>query len=177
MRRMTREAFHRFTATQPRRFERVCGEPVAMAPERVIHAQVKARVWAALDRAVRTACVSCQALPDGVTVEIGEDTDYEPDAIVNCGPIDPDGTAAPNPVIVVEVLSPGTASVDTGHKFADYFKHPAINHYLIVRPQVREVIHHRRMADGIESRIVNVGTLTFDPPNISVDIADFYAAR
>ena len=41
----------------------------------------------------------------GMTVEV--DTDYEPDAVVNCGPpIPDDAIAAPNPVIVVEVLSP-----------------------------------------------------------------------
>ena len=50
-----------------------------------------------------------------MTVEV--DTDYEPDAVVNCGPpIPDDAVAATNPVIVVEVLSPGTRGIDTGAK-------------------------------------------------------------
>jgi hypothetical protein len=35
-------------------------------------------------RAVTVAGVPCKALPDGATVETG-DSDYEPDALVNCG--------------------------------------------------------------------------------------------
>lgn len=53
-------------------------------------------------------------------IETG-DSDYEPDAFVNGDPpIADDAVAAPNPVIVVEVLSPGTASTDTGGKLAGY---------------------------------------------------------
>jgi hypothetical protein len=81
-------------------------------PERIQHVRVKARVWTALDRATASAGVDCEALSDGVTVEV--DADYEPDAIVNCGPCaSPDAIAATNPVIVVEVLSPATQSIDT----------------------------------------------------------------
>jgi hypothetical protein len=35
-----------------------------------------------------------------------------------------DAVAAPNPVIIGEVLSPGTASTETGGKLADYFRDP-----------------------------------------------------
>src|SRR3712207_9097062 len=65
----------------------------------------------------RSAGLGCEAFADGMTVEIGEDYDYEPDAVVNCGDrLHPDVVAAPNPVIVVEVLSPSTQSTDTGAK-------------------------------------------------------------
>ena len=57
------------------------------------------------------AGLDCEALGDGVTIEVDDDTDYEPDAVVNYGPeLPPDATAASNPVIVVEVLSPSTQS-------------------------------------------------------------------
>src|ERR1700759_5755100 len=115
--RLSREEFHRWAEGQPVRYERVNGEPVAMSPERIQHVRVKARVWAALDRAVATAGVDCEALNDGVTIEVDDDTDYEPDAGVNGGlPAEPDAVAAANPVIVVEVLSPSTQSIDTGDK-------------------------------------------------------------
>jgi Uma2 family endonuclease len=58
---------------------------------------------------VTVAGVACQAIPDGATVETG-DSDYEPDALVNGGePMADDAIAAPNPVIIVEVLSPGSS--------------------------------------------------------------------
>ena len=125
MQRMTRDEFHRWAEGQKGRFERIAGEPVAMSPERIQHVRLKARIWATLDRAIRDAGLNCEALADGVTIEVDDDTDYEPDAIVNCGPaMHPDATAATNPVVVVEVLSPGTQSIDTTDKLADYFRVP-----------------------------------------------------
>ena len=174
--RLTRAEFRLWTERQPRRHERIGSEPVAMAPERIVHARLKARIWQALDRAIRDGGLNCEALPDGVTVEIDEDTDYEPDALVNCGPpVPPDAIAANNPVIVVEVLSPSTQSIDSGDKLADYFRVPSIRHYLIVRVRRREVIHHWRAGPDIMTRAVTTGPIRLDPPGISIDIAEIYA--
>ena len=83
--RLSRSEFHQWTAAQTRgRFERVNGEVVAMSPERSIHARLKARIWRALDREITGSGLPCEAMPDGMTVEIDQDTDYEPDALVNC---------------------------------------------------------------------------------------------
>lgn len=174
---MTREEYYRWSETRPAgRYELVSGEVVAMAPERGIHLRTKARAWQALDRAIATAGFDCEALPDGATVEVGEASAYEPDVTVTCGQaMADDATAAPNPVIVVEVLSPGTRSVDTGLKFAEYFRVPSIHHYLILRPDTRSVVHHRRMPDGrIESAILGEGSLRLDPPGLVVEVADLF---
>ena len=164
--RLSRVEFHRWAADQPKgRFERVSGSPVAMAPERWVHARLKARIWRALDREIRDLGLPCQAAPDGMTVEIDEDTDYEPDALVNCGDLIPDeATAAPNPVVIVEVLSPRTESLDAGGKLADYFRLPSVRHYLLVRPLRREIIQHSRIGDRIETRIIGTGGVELDPP-------------
>jgi Uma2 family endonuclease len=176
--RLTREEFHRWAEGQSQRYERIAGEPVAMSPERIQHVRIKNRVWAALDRAVQEAALDCEALGDGVTIEVDEDTDYEPDAVVNCGPrLPPDAIAATNPVIVVEVLSPSTQSVDSGEKLADYFRIPSIQHYLVIRSRRQEVIHHCRLGDAIVSRAVNVGAIRLDPPGIVLDVAEVYAER
>jgi Uma2 family endonuclease len=176
--RLTREEFHRWAEGQTQRFERIAGEPVAMSPERIQHVRIKSRVWAALDRAIRDADLDCEALADGVTVEVDDETDYEPDALVNCGPrLPPDATAATNPVIVVEVLSPSTQSVDSSEKLADYFRVPSIQHYLIVRARRQEIIHHWRAGEEIVSRAANVGVIRLDPPGIVLDVAEVYGGR
>jgi Uma2 family endonuclease len=174
--RMSRDEFRRWAQSQPKgRYERVGGEPVAMTPERVGHIQVKTRVWQALDRAVRAAGVGCQALGDGLTVEVDAQTDYEPDALVNCGPPLPlDAVAATNPVVVVEVMSPSTQAIDAGDKLADYFRLPSIRHYLLVRTRRREVVHHERLSDRIETRIVTAGEISLDPPGLVVAVDEFY---
>ena len=176
--RLTREEFHRWTEGQTQRYERIGGEPVAMSPERAQHVRLKSRVWAAFDRAIRDGSLDCEALADGMTVEVDAETDYEPDALVNCGPrLPPDATAATNPVIVVEVLSPSTQSVDSSEKLADYFRVPSIQHYLIVRSRRQEIIHHWRSGDEIVSRAVNVGAIRLDPPGIMLDVAEVYGGR
>jgi Uma2 family endonuclease len=172
---LSREEFRRWAEGRQERYERIAGEPVAMSPERIAHARVKSRVWAALDRAIRNANLPCEALPDGITVEVDADTDYEPDAIVNCGsPAPDDAVAATNPVVVVEVLSPSTESIDLADKLADYFKVASIHHYLIVRARRREVILHSRSGAVIVSRVINLGSIVLDPPGISIDLADLY---
>ena len=174
---LSRAEYRRWAEAQPRgRFERVAGEVVAMAPERIAHVRVKARAWQALDRAIRAAGLPCEALGDGATVEVGDDTDHEPDAVAYCGePIAGDDVAAPNPVIIVEVLPPSTQSVDTGTKLIDYFKVPSVRHYLIIRADRRAVIHHRRRDDGgIETRLLAEGRIALDPPGIDIAIEDFY---
>jgi Uma2 family endonuclease len=174
---LTREQFHRWAEGQTQRYERIAGEPVAMSPERAQHVRLKNRVWAALDRAIREAGLDCEALGDGITVEVDADTDYEPDALVNCGPrIAPDATAATNPVVVVEVLSPSTQSVDTGEKLADYFRVPSIQHYLVVRSRRKEIIHHRRSGDEVVSSTVYLGEIRLDPPGIILHVAQVYLA-
>jgi len=61
---------------QPRhRFERLAGTPVAIAPGRWAPSPLKARIWRALAREIRAAGLPCEAAPDGMTVEIDDDTD------------------------------------------------------------------------------------------------------
>jgi Uma2 family endonuclease len=174
--RLTREEFRRWAEAQTQRYERIAGRPVAMSPERVMHVRLKARVWRALDRAISDAGLDCEALSDGVTIEVDDETDYEPDAVVNCGPrIDPDATAATNPVMVVEVLSLSGQSIDSSDKLGDYFRVPSIQHYLVVRARRREIIHHWREGTKIMSQAINIGSILLDPPGISIDVAEVYA--
>jgi Uma2 family endonuclease len=174
--RLSREEFRAWAARQPRgRYERVDGRVVAMSPERIGHALVKGRVWRSLDRALLEAGAACVAIPDGATVEIDERTEYEPDVVVTCGEtLDLEAVAAPRPVIVVEVTPPSTRAVDAGEKLADYFRVPSIQHYLIISARRREVIHHARRGEKIETSIVTAGLIALNPPGISLALDDFY---
>ena len=97
--------------------------------------------------------------------------------MVNCGPRAPgDAIAATSPVIVVEVLSPSTQSIDLADKLADYFKVATIQHYLIVRARRHEVILDSRAGSEIISRVINIGSIALDPPGITIDLADLYPA-
>jgi Uma2 family endonuclease len=172
---LSREEFRRWAEGRKERYERIAGEPVAMSPERARQVRIKHRLRAALDRAVRETGLDCEALGDGITIEVDAETDYEPDVVVNCGPkLGPD-VAASNPVVVAEVLSPSTQSIDSSEKLADYFRVPSIRHYLIVRARRCETIHYWRSGSDIASGVINLGTIWLDPPGISIDFNDLYA--
>ena len=177
--RMTRAAYREWATVQPNgRYELIEGIVVRMAAERLEHARIKAAVWLALRNSIVAAGVACEALPDGITVEVGDDTDYVPDAMVNCGErAAPAAIAVQRPVIVVEVSSPSTVAVDKGLKLAGYFRVPSIHHYLLVRADRRAVIHHRRRpdGDGFDTRILSDGLLKLDPPGLRVGVDSFYA--
>ena len=158
---------------QPSRYELIAGEPVAMAPERVAHAEAKFMIARRLAEAVEAAALPCQVFTDGMAVQIDEFTVYEPDALVRCGERLPgDAVKVLDPLIVVEVVSPSSRGRDAGAKFADYFRLPSLRHYLILSTENRTVVHHARDDAGvITSRVVSDGTITLDPPGISVSLS------
>ena len=172
---MSREEWRRWSEDHGARSERVRGEVIAMAPERWAHARAKANILLAF-RAALAGRPECVAVPDGMTVEIDEDTDYEPDVAIHCGgPIPDDSTAIPNPVVVVEVLSPATRHVDTHIKLGDYFRLPSIQHCLLVRADWREVLHCKRDASGSPAlTTVTSGAVTLDPPGVALRVQDIF---
>jgi len=174
--RMTSDQFIAWAMEQPegQRYELAGGELVGIAPERAAHARAKAQIWRRLADAIAAANLPCEAFPDGMAVEVDDQTTYEPDALVRCGtPLPADAVKLTDPFIVVEVLSPSTRARDAGAKLADYFRLPSLRHYLIVRTEDRAVIHHARgEGDAIATRIIREGTIRLDPPGIT--IADFF---
>ena len=99
------------------KYELVDGVAVAVSPERARHAVVKLAAVRALQEAIRTAQPPCRALIDGVAVRIDAATSYVPDALVYCGEsVDLDAMEIPAPIIVVEVVSPSSVSIDTNRK-------------------------------------------------------------
>lgn len=171
----TADAFLAWAGAQPEgRFELIRGQVVAMAPERLAHIRAKVRARDALERAVATAVLSCEAIGDGLGIRVDEASVYIPDAVVRCGPELPGNTSViDDAVLVVEVLSPSTRTIDTYAKLAGYFRLPSLRHYLIVDTDARFVIHHRRgPAGGIATRILPEGPIDLDPPGLAVTVAD-----
>src|SRR5271165_6568377 len=156
------------------RWELRDGEPVLMAPERAAHALTKFAAQKAIDAAIARAGLPCRMFPDGMTVRVSARTAFEPDALVVCPPPPLDAIEIPNPVIVVEVLSPSTAADDHGVKLDGYFSLPSVEHYLILDPDRRVMIHHKRGTDAIETRILRDGLVRFDPPGLEAEIAAFF---
>jgi Uma2 family endonuclease len=158
--------------SERQRTELINGQIVAKAPERLTHNRVKGQVYIALRQAVAAANLPCEVMTDGVAVRIDDHTAYEPDALVRCGNELPgEMMFVPDPMIVVEVLSPTTAHSDTSAKLIGYFKVPSVAHYLVLDPDDRTVTHHTR--DGTPT-VLNSGLLRLDPPGIDLSVEDLF---
>lgn len=175
--RMTVDEFLIWAEGRPGRWELEGGRIIAMAPERLRHLEAKNEALRALERAIKTAKLPCRALPDGATVRINNQTAFEPDAMVYCGPRLPGKSfEVAKPVIVVEVLSDSTARRDTHVKLAGYFAVESVQHYLIVDPDRRFIVHHKRGAgDLIETRILHAGNVLLDPPGLNLPVEELFA--
>ena len=176
--RMNVDEFLAWAQARPGRYELYDGAVYAMSPEGAGHAKVKLRIQIALVEAIRKSGVPCHVLPDGMTVRVDERTAHEPDAQVYCGAELPfDALEVPNPVIVVEVLSPSTRRIDASLKLAGYFRLSSVAHYLLFDPGKPLVVHHKRAGDGtIVTNIVTGGAIDLDPPGITLALVNIYGA-
>jgi Uma2 family endonuclease len=160
------------------RYELVDGEVVPMSPERYRHSLVKSDAGVALYLAVKAAEVPCRVLWDGPLVAINDRTMRKPDVMVRYRSSsgvnqDPGALVLAGPLIVLEVVSPSNEQLDLVDKLIEYNSVPSIKHYLIVRPEKRTVVHHKRNDQGEwATSIRHDGDIALDPPGVKVAVAD-----
>ena len=183
---MTTEEFMRWYEAQPDglHFELLDGvvyprrNPAIMQAERLVHAELKARILTSFRNQITAERIACSALGDGMAVRVGPRTTFEPDVLVRAGPSLPRDTVIfEDATIVVEVTSPSTQRLDIGHKLIRYFRNPHIQHYvIIVTDDEAAVIHHRRTERGvIETKTFDGGLLPLDPPGLTLDVDALFA--
>lgn len=177
--RMTVDEFLTWGQTQPQeagKLELLDGIVIVQQSEKWAHSRLKHRIVVALETAIATAGAPCYAAPEGPSVRLSSTRAFEPDALVAPLPEPADDSLEiTNPIIVVEVLSPSTARMDTTVKLKGYFEHPTIRHYLIIDPEGRTITHHRRNDTGvIETAVLDSGTVSMSPPGISITLADVF---
>lgn len=92
----------------------------------------------------------CRVYTENVRLMVKEDTEYRlPDVMATCSERDAQSrNEKRDPVVLVEVLSPGTAMQDLGPKTDGYRKIVSLQAYLIVNPQEAWVRVYERNADG-----------------------------
>ncbi len=175
---MTADEFLVWAEGKEGRWELHDGVPVMMSPERLAHVRTKGRARSALNDAIAKSRLRCEAFADGVAIKINSGAIFEPEATVACGPRRPDDAIVlDDPIVVVEVLSPSTAAIDHGRELSGYFSLPSVEHYLILDPDRRVVIHHKRgLGEAIETRVLSNGVARLDPPGFEVAVEALFPA-
>ena len=127
------------------RYELIGGEIVAMAPPSGIHGALAAglalTIGARLVRPCRIVAEAGIVLPDRM------DTYYQADLAVTCAGLSAE-PSVPEPKVIVEVLSPSTASTDYLRKLPDYRGIPSVQDILLVSSTEARIEHWQRAEDG-----------------------------
>ncbi len=172
---MTVDEFVRWSDMQADglRYELLNGEIVAQAGVLGRHVKVVKNIEASLDVALPPGCTAYA----GMGVSDGDDLALIPDLMVLCGrEIDDDERYVHDPIIIVEVLSPSTASRDMGDKLLAYQRIPTLEHYLIVHPVERFVLIHSAGPERDWSIVRSVREdFALDPPDVTIPFEPIFA--
>ncbi|WP_019904916.1 Uma2 family endonuclease [Methylobacterium sp. 77] len=128
------------------RWELLDGLAVLMSPPRERHQTIVANLIRRLgDLADHKGC---RALP-GLAILSAAMDDFAPipDVVVRCGPLLPDGYAS-DPILVAEVLSKSTMSLDRGRKTDFYRSVPSLRTFLLVSQDEVRIEAWRRLDAG-----------------------------
>jgi Uma2 family endonuclease len=141
---MTPEEYLEWEAKQELRHEYIDGEILAMTGGTLPHAKIYLNFYRALYPHLSQR--GCEAYVSDAKVQTNQNSRYfYPDLVVTC---DPDDLKAKDfiqhPKIIVEVLSPGTATYDRTKKLKYYRQIPSLQEYVLVDSEEIAVEVYRR---------------------------------
>jgi Uma2 family endonuclease len=162
---MTVDEFLAWEAAQEDRWEFDGLVPVAMVGGTSAHALIVGNVHAQLWNSLRGR--PCKPFLEGLKIRPADSVRY-PDVFVHCGPIANTATIAENPVVVIEVLSPSTASTDIVVKNREYAATPSIKRYvMLLQDNIGATVFERR-GDAWVGSLVTDPDAPLDMPEIGV---------
>lgn len=139
----------------PVKHEYVDGEVYAMSGPSRRHNLLATNLlrWAANAAAEQK---HCQVFGSDMRVQVdARNSYYYPDVSACCDPTDRDELYVTSPCLIIEVLSPSTASIDRREKRASYATLPSLRDYIIVDQDRMRVELYRRENDGWAGYILN----------------------
>jgi Uma2 family endonuclease len=129
---MTAEEYLEWEAKQEFRHEYVDGEILAMTGGTIPHNSIALNFYRALYPHLRQK--GCQVNVSDVKVQASKTSRYfYPDLVITCDPQDlKSRDFIQHPKIIIEVLSPSTASYDRAKKLKYYRQIPSLQEYILV---------------------------------------------
>ncbi|MBX9570220.1 MAG: Uma2 family endonuclease [Candidatus Obscuribacterales bacterium] len=132
---------------QSTRHEYVDGQIFAMGGATRRHRLLVGNIYNSLRALLRGSSCSAEFLDAKVHIE-ATNSFYYPDIVVSCGEVSDSAVLVENPVLIVEVLSRSTASIDRREKLFAYRRIESLEEYLIVHQRRQRVELHRKLVDG-----------------------------
>jgi Uma2 family endonuclease len=166
---MSRDAFFQWAATQPLRHEFDGSAPVAMTGGTAGHNLIQQNIMAGLRTRLRGG--ACRAFgPDAGIATVGDAVRY-PDAVVSCATVRDADRLIADPVIVFEVLSPGSGRIDRIVKLREYRAVPSLRRYVLVEHRFVGVTLFSRTTGDAEWLAIPLGAAdVLKLPEIAVEM-------
>jgi len=166
---MTKEAFLAWVDQHEERYEFSGGRVIMMVRVTRNHARVTTNLIFALKS--RLEGERYDVLAEVFAVHAGDSIRF-PDVLVE--PAQPDGKSlrAESPILIAEVLSPGTYHLDFGDKLREYLTLPSLDTYLIISPDEPRIWVWQR-TDGAfpkEPRVIEKRDEHVGLPALAIDI-------
>jgi Uma2 family endonuclease len=139
-----------FVAWAPNdRWELINGQPRAMAPASATHGIIQANVAYTLTRHLRDAGSPCNAVTEPAIIpRVRSRSNMRvPDLAVTCSQVEPGQIALPDPILIVEILSPTNES-ETWENVWAYVAIPSVQEIVVLRSATVAADLLRRGADG-----------------------------
>jgi Uma2 family endonuclease len=146
--------------------------PMAMTGGTAEHSAIQRNIYIAVGARLRGQ--PCQVYTSDLKIGVAGSIRY-PDAFVVCSGV-PRGTlVVTDPVVVFEVLSPGTASTDIGAKNEEYRDTPSIQRYVMLAQDRQQATVFARVGDDWVGHIVSGdGVLQMPEIGITVPLTELY---
>jgi len=162
------------------RYQLVHGEPRAMAPASPTHALIQTAVARLIENHLVAQGSPCRTATEAPVVpRLNADVNLRvPDVAVTCGQDLPDRKVFPDPVLVVEILSPGNER-DTRDNLWSYASILSMREILFVHSTRVGAELHRRQSDGnwpeMPERLGSADEVVLESIGFRCRLADFYA--
>jgi Uma2 family endonuclease len=167
---MSLEAFLDWEQRQELRWEFDGFEPVAMTGGAFAHAAIQANLLGILHDRLRGR--PCRAIGSDLKIEASGSIRY-PDAFVVCTPVPARSTLVTDPVVVFEILSPNTSSIDRVVKNEEYRDTPSIQRYVMLEQDRPAATVFSRAGDDWVGHIISGDAILLMPEiGIEVPLAD-----
>ena len=132
VKRMTLAEFLRWEDGTDTRYELLGGCPVAMAPPVIARGILALRLGARIDAALRSRSPCFGQSEAGIARPDRNDTCYIANFAVTCTPPGRGQQLLQDPLLIVEILSSGTALHDRQTKVSDYRRIPSVQEILLI---------------------------------------------
>lgn len=169
---MSLAEFLEWESKQDLRYEFDGVQPIAMAGGTAAHTRIQRNL--ALSLGGRLRGTPCEFFGSDLKIEVMGNIRY-PDGFVTCSPLANAATVVLDPVVIFEVLSPGTATKDRIVKSREYQATPSVQRYVMLEQDpIAATVYVRVDGDWKVHVLLEDAILSMPEIGTEVPLKEFY---